>query len=196
MAIIGRSGTGKTTLLRALIAPYPRALALDPKRRLYLAGWEPLEGMTAAVRGWPTGWPRVIGRPAMLEDPREWLMACCRRAYQVGSCAVAVDELAGLAGANDPPSWLDMLLQRGRDPGPQGPITTIVASQRPRKIPVTVISEAEHVFCFDLSVPADRAYMGDIFGAWWSPGQRHGALYWRPDMARPVELEPISVTGS
>lgn len=126
-----------------------------------------------------------------MEDAREWLNHCCRRAYQVGSCALAVDELAGIASASDPPVWLDVIQSRGRDPGPQGPITAYIASQRPRRIPLTVISEAEHVFCFDLNVPADRAYMADIFGAWWKPASKHGYLYWRPDLGAPIECAPI-----
>jgi hypothetical protein len=187
VAIIGRSGTGKTTLLRHIVRGYPRGLALDPKRRLYLPGWEPLEGVTAIAHGWPTGWPRVIGRPALLEDARPWLDACCRRAYQVGHCVVAIDELAGIVNASAPAPWLDVLQTRGRESA----ITTVIVSQRPRRIPLTVISEAEHVFSFDVSHPADKSFLADLFGGWWSPLARHGFLYWRPDMAAPIECQPI-----
>lgn len=191
VAIIGRSGTGKTTLLRHLIRAYPRGLALDPKRRLYLPGWEPLEGATAAVTGWPTGWPRVIARPGLAEDTRAWLDAVCRRAYQVGSAVVAVDELAGIASAANPPVWLDVLQTRGRESA----LTTVIATQRPRRIPLTVISEAEHVFSFDVSHPTDRAFLADVFGDWWQPAHRHGSLYWRPDLAGPIELAPLLTRG-
>ena len=145
------------------------------------------------MAAWPGGWPRVIGRPGLLDDAGAWLDTCCRRAYQVGSCVVAVDELAGVATASDPPPWLDVLQSRGRDPGPQGPITTVIATQRPRRIPMTVISEAEHVFAFDVSQPADRAYLADLFGGFWTPAHRHGSLYWRPDLAGPVEVAPLRV---
>lgn len=120
-----------------------------------------------------------------------WLEACFRRAYQVGSTVLAVDELAGLADASNPPVWLDTVQQRGRDPGPQGPITTVIVSQRPRRIPVTVISEAEHVFVFGVSHPADRAFLADLLGGYWTPGHRHGFLYWRPDLEGPVECDPV-----
>lgn len=190
VAIIGRSGTGKTTLARSLIDEYPRALALDPKRRLYLPGWQALEGIAAIGAGWPSGWPRVIGRPALMEDDRTWLDACCRRAYQVAACAVLVDELAGLATASDPPEWLNRLLTRGRDTE-RGPITTFVCTQRPRRIPLTVISEAEHVFVFELNLRSDRAYVAEVIGDIWKPQFEHSALYWRPELDRPVELLPI-----
>lgn len=162
-------------------------MALDPKRRLYVPGWEPLEGTKAIVRGWPTGWPRVIGRPGLLEDPTDWLNTCCRRAYQVENCVVAVDELAGIANASSPPVWLDVLQTRGRELG----ITTVICSQRPRRIPVTVLSEASHVFVFGLNTPADRDYVADTIGDYWAPTSKHGYLYWRPDMASPIECAPI-----
>lgn len=129
----------------------------------------------------------MIGRPSLLEDARPWLDACCRRAYQVGSCALAVDELAGIASASNPPPWLDVVQTRGRESG----ITTVIVTQRPRRIPVTIISEAEHVFSFDTSHPDDRAFLADLFGGWWSPASRHGFLYWRPDLAGPIECAPL-----
>lgn len=129
----------------------------------------------------------MIGRPALLEDARAWIDTVCRRAYQVGSCVVAGDELAGVATASDPPVWLDVLQTRGREEN----ITTVWGTQRPRRIPVTVLSEAVHVFCFDLNVPADRAYVADVIGGWWKPASPHGFLYWRSDMAEPIECAPI-----
>lgn len=56
---------------------------------------------------------------------------------------------------------------------------------------MTVISEAEHVFCFDVSHPTDRDFLADLFGDWWSPANRHGFLYWRPDLSAPIECLPI-----
>lgn len=130
----------------------------------------------------------MIGRPAILEDAAAWLDACCRRAYQVGSCALAIDELAGIVNASSPPPWLDTVQTRGRESG----ITTVIVSQRPRRIPLTILSEAEHVFAFDLNVPDDRRFLAELFGDFWAPASRHGFLYWRPDMAAPVECSPIA----
>lgn len=142
------------------------------------------------MNGWPTGWPRVIGRPSLLEDERTWLDTCCRRVYQVGSCVVAIDELAGIASAGQPIRWLDTLQTRGRELG----ITTVIVSQRPRRIPATVLSEAEHVFVFGLNTPADRDYIADTIGGYQQPRSEHGFLYWRPDMAAPVELAPLDLS--
>jgi hypothetical protein len=126
----------------------------------------------------------------MLEDARTWLEACCRRAYQVAACAVLVDELAGIITASSPGVWFETLLTRGRDTE-RGPITTFVCTQRPRRIPLTVLSEAEHVFVFDLNTRQDRDYIADVIGEFWRPRTAHAALYWRPELDGPVELLPI-----
>jgi len=140
---------------------------LDPKRRADFGGW------------------------AILEPEREWMDGLCRLAYYAGSCVLAADELAGIATESRPLPWLNVCLTRGRDPGPQGPITTIVASQRPRRIPVSVISEADHVIAFDLNSPADRKFMAELIGAYERPRIEHGFWYWTPDMEAAVECEPI-----
>lgn len=173
--------------------PYRRALFLDPKRRNAFDGWAMIDGQRAAERRWPREFARLIARPGMLESEREWMDALCRRAYYTGSCAVAVDELAGIATESRPLPYLDELLRRGRDPGPQGPITTLVATQRPRRIPLAVLSEAEHLFVFDLNVPDDRAFMRELVGAYEPPRLRHGFWYWRPDLDAAVECQPIAL---
>lgn len=195
VAIVGRSGSGKSVLLRALVTSAHRALFLDPKRNTDFGGWATLEGTHELEREWPRHVERAIARPGLAEtaggkEPA-WMDAGCRLAYRAGSCTVAVDELAGIATASRPVPGLEVLLRRGRDPGPQGPITTIVATQRPRAIPLTVLSEADHVFLFDLNQPADRAFVAELVGAYERPRIPHGFWYWRPELERAVECEPI-----
>jgi hypothetical protein len=160
---------------------------LDPKRRADFGGWAIVEGAEQLRRAWPRDTQRAIARPALLEPEPAWLDACCRHAYYVGATAVGVDELAGIATASRPVRWLDVLLTRGRESG----ITTYVCSQRPQRIPSTVLSEAEHVFVFALNLAADRDRVAEVIGPYPEPSRRHGFVYWRPGLTAGVETLPI-----
>lgn len=162
---------------------------LDAKRRLVIRGFETLEGYRSIIHGWPSGFARVIARPTLLEPEPAWCDALMHRVYQVQACAVAVDELAGLASEDQSGGWLNVVQQRGRELG----ITSIFGTQRPRRIPVTVLSEADHVLAFGLTYPADRRFMAEMLGAYWTPADEHGFLYWRPGMTEPAESEPLEV---
>lgn len=187
VAIIGRSGTGKSVLLRALMSRYSTAVLLDPKRTADFGGWAHVEGAQDFARDWPRHHPRAIARPALLEDERRWADAVCRRIYWAGRCAAGLDEMpAGVTEAR-PLTWLDVLLKRGRELE----ITTYVASQRPRRIPMDVIAQAEHVFAFDLNVPADVAYMAELMPGYDHPRTDHGFWYWRPGLTRAGECRPL-----
>lgn len=160
---------------------------LDPKRTADFGGWATLEGARELVRDWPRHTARAIARPGLLEDEREWADTVCRHAYRVTRCAVALDELPAGVSESRPLTWLDVLLKRGRELG----ITTLVATQRPRRVPLDVIAQAEHVFAFDLNQAADVRFMAETIGAYDHPRTRHGFWYWTPDMPAAVECSPL-----
>lgn len=193
VAILGRSGSGKSVLLRQLLAPYHRAILLDPKRRADFGGWAIVEGARDLRRDWPRHHARVIARPSLADTERDWLDACATLAYYGGSLALGVDELAGIVTEQRSVRGLDICLQRGRDPGPQGPVTTIVASQRPKRIPVNVLTEADHLFAFDLNHPDDRKLIADVTGHYDRPRVRHGFWYWSPELDGPIECAPLAI---
>ncbi|MCC7134052.1 MAG: ATP-binding protein [Gemmatimonadales bacterium] len=181
-------------MLRALLRPFRRWALLDPKRRSDLLGAAILEGAAAGAREWPRQVERAILRPALLEDERAWADRMCRQAYHAGSCALAIDELPEDVTTESPVAWMTMALRRGRDPGPQGPVTTIVATQRPQRIPVTIISEADHVFVFGLNHPTDRAFVRQILGRYDEPRVRYGFWYWTPELHDgAIECAPLSL---
>lgn len=181
-------------MLRALLTPFRRWALLDPKRRNDLLGAAIVEGAHQGAREWPRRHERAILRPALLEDEHAWCDALCRIAYHAGSCALAVDELPEDVSAERPVPWLTMCLRRGRDPGPQGPVTTIVATQRPQRIPVTILSEASHVLAFDLNMPADQGLVRRVIGRYERPRVEHGFWYWAPDLPDgAIECAPLSL---
>lgn len=146
-----------------------------------------MEGEREGRRQWPAKVARAIVRPALLEDERAWADALCRHAYYVERCAVALDELPAGTDANRPLEWLGVLLRRGREAG----ITTYVATQRPLDIPLTILTEAEHVFVFDLNLEGDRRRVREVMGSYPPPARRHGFAYWRPDMTAAIACDPL-----
>lgn len=187
VAIIGRSGTGKSVLLRAIMSRYSTAILLDPKRTADFGGWAHVEGAHALARDWPRHVARAIARPALLEDERAWADDVCRHVYRVTRCAAGLDELPAGVSESRPLVWLDVLLKRGRELG----ITTLVATQRPRRVPLDVIAQAQHVFAFDVNAPADVAYLRDTLGAYDHPRDPHGFWYWRPGLTAAIECRAI-----
>lgn len=175
------------------MAPYRRVLFLDPKRHTDFGGWAIAEGARAAARDWPRHVDRVIARPGLLEPEPAWADELCRRAYYVGSCAVAVDEVAGLGTAAKPLPWLDVLSRRGRDPGPQGPITLFAGTQRPRHIPLTLLSEADVLLVFDLNLREDRDHIAGVIGDYGRPSIPHGFWYWTPTLGDAIECAPVEL---
>jgi len=181
-------------MLRQLLVPFRRWGLLDPKRRADFGGAAIIDGADAGARQWPRDHERAILRPGLLEDEREWMDKLCRSAYYAGSCAIAADELAGIVTESQQSRWLNVCLQRGRDPGPQGPITTIVATQRPKRIPVTVLSEADHILAFDLNYPDDQRLVREVIGHYERPRIRHGFWYWAPDLPDgAIECAPLAL---
>lgn len=184
---MGRSGSGKTTLLRAILPTYRRVLFLDPKRRNDFGGWALVEGERDARREWPRHTERIIARPALLERERDWSELLCRHAYYVAGCTVALDELPQGTTANIGLPWLETLLRRGRE----ALITTYVATQRPKDIPLEILSEAEHVFAFALNLRADRDRVREVIGDYQEPSIEHGFVYWQPGLTRAVDCLPL-----
>lgn len=151
VAVVGTTGAGKSTLLRAMIASRPWVVLYDPKGE-----WEGEEWLTvreaAKLPRKPHPRIRYFPIPDELRD-KEALDNFFWWAYYAKNLTVVVDEayLATLAGAWLPPGYQACLAQ-GRSRG----VAVWTATQRPYKIPQTILSEVEHWFVFRLNAPQDR----------------------------------------
>lgn len=189
MLIVGRNGSGKSVALRWIMARASRAILADPKGRAHIDGWPTIYGLPALRKAWPTQ-PCVVARPAPLEDRAEWLDGLCRLAYYGQELILGIDEIVGIASANRPIRWLDAVQTQGRELG----ITTLICSQRPVGIPMTLRSEAEHVLVFSLNLDEDRDAVAKIIGPYVDPGFRtYRPVYWGGGLDRPVECAAIEL---
>jgi len=169
---------------------------VDPKARLTLTGWPVVVGGAAFGRAYPRQ-ARLIWRPSPglptkaprgRPSQRTEFDAVCAAIFRTGETALYVDEVMILADANDQPPAFNAILTMGRELG----IPTWCATQRPTRIPPTVISEAEHVIVFALHRAKDRETVADNIGADVGiPRHRHGYLYWSPSLTGPVECAPL-----
>lgn len=192
ITIIGRTGSGKSVALRYLVATYSRAVLVDPKGRAVMDGWPVVYGVDAFRAAWPAA-PRVIARPGPAEDRSVWLDAVCRVVYHAGETALAVDEIVGLASSTRPSRWLDAVLTQGRELG----ITAIVCTQRPRRIPPTVLSEADHILVYALNRDDDRRAVAEVIGDY--PAPAFGSwrfVYWSARLTDPIESPPLPIESA
>lgn len=188
-AIVGRTGSGKSVLLRHLLASYSRAVLIDPKGRASMAGWGTAYGSVDFMRRWPAE-PRIVVRPGPGEDRRAWLDRCCWHVYRHGETALGVDEVIGVVDANRRAAGFDAVLTQGRELG----ITALVCTQRPRGVPPTILSEADHLFVFALNREDDRKAVAETCGPYPTPASgTYRFAYWSPTLDKPLECAPLPV---
>lgn len=188
-AIVGRTGSGKSVLLRHLLGSYSRAVLVDGKGRATMPGWPIVYGVRAFVAAWPAA-PRIIVRPGPGEDRRDWLDRVCWHVYRHGETALGVDEVVGIVTANRSAPGFDAVLTQGRELG----ITALVCTQRPRGVPPTILSEADHVFAFALNREDDRRAVAETIGPHPSPpAGTFRFVYWCPELDRAIECAALPV---
>ena len=160
--IVGTTGSGKTTLARALLCNRPDVVIVDPKGGFeWDSTYRPKAGGLitddfALVQGWEGPAP-IIYRPTIavaahgMEPFWHWV-------WERRHTLVYIDEAAMLCPTRGViPGGLARAIQQGR----QREISVWSATQRPANIPVPLLSESEHVFTFRLRNPDDLKRMAD-----------------------------------
>jgi len=160
--LIGATGCGKTTLARFLIEDVnkPYSVVYDPKISESIGKWPHTfyydfgQLQEAEER-------RLIYRPPVEEEQDAYAQnRFFQWVYWREHTRLYVDEAYALLGGSNPSFYLQACLSRGRERG----ISTLIATQRPSRIPLITLSEAEHFYIFRLNLPQDQRRIEEITG--------------------------------
>ena len=155
---IGQTGSGKTTLARVLLAQRPYVAIYDAKGMLR---WREYERHTKLETLSKSKFPKLIYAPNAEELRDElYIEGFFRWVYKRRHTTLYVDEVYGVTNHEIIPPSYHACLTRGRELG----ISTFSATQRPKLIPQTVLSESEHYYIFRLLLPQDKKKVREIIG--------------------------------
>lgn len=178
--VAGRTGSGKTYLAQKYLAGrnFPFVAVLDTKgfvswpevpgtrwgkgdnNHVLIDGGKNLTLIDDIIELNFLETPNVIYRPKWEQLSPEYYNEFFRWCYKRRNTTVWIDEVMSVATAGKYPEYLKAILTRGR----QLHVACWALTQRPADIPVIVMSEATHVFVFDLNMVQDRERMASVTG--------------------------------
>ena len=167
VALVGKTGSGKTYMARHLLAGLNRFVAFDPKGTIGLAegpdSWnvEPWSGAGYKKLQQGKNARLVVPGPGPDDDPFAYWMPFLRAIFELGNITLYIDEMYAVNRPGTFPSAeLMALYTRGRELG----IGVFAATQRPTLVPLVMLSECEWLFTFRLLLEQDRKRMAEICG--------------------------------
>ena len=158
--ILGKTGSGKTTLARSLVKPLTRTLILD-------AGFEELGGLTfytldelGAYLDKSAGKGGAF-RASYTPLNTEWalMLEIARRLGEIEPITLVLEEADRLPLPKELAEY-DELISRGRHYG----VNMIAISLYPYKIPAELRRQATAIYSFYQHEPRDLAYLEDVYG--------------------------------
>lgn len=153
----GATGSGKSTIARFLVEYLPYFVIVDPKHE-----WKegPLTAIITSKAETLLDWPdtfQVIYRPS-IADQEAGLPDFWNVVWHIGNVGVLLDELVTITPPTQAPLGMRRAYQMGRSRG----IGVWGITQRPARVPMIVLSEANHYFSGRLALKADRERMAEV----------------------------------
>lgn len=165
VTIVGSSGSGKSYGAASLLRYQKRVLIFDTKgsKSLERDGYHIIENEDdLQYMGWKMYKDDTfIFRPNPFlsrEEIHDLADRVCRFVYTNGNMILYVDEGMHVTTPTRAPDMLHALATRGRERG----AGLWLASQRPKQIPMILLSEANHFFVFSLRLEADRKRIDEV----------------------------------
>lgn len=160
--IVGTTGSGKTFLARRLLIGRGWVVVVDPKHEFSWdlgADYDDIyENVDDLMRDWRGPAPAIY-RPTIGELQTE-LLRFWSWAWELRRLTVYVDEVNEITPESRPAYGLRRALKMGRSRG----LSVWMATQRPYRVPLAIVSEATHYFVGLLKMPQDRKRMAEVTG--------------------------------
>lgn len=161
--IVGATGTGKTTLARALLTSYRPLIVIDPKCTYGGGEGEPGFEMVSSPKSLAklrASVELIQYRPDELHQSVADYDEVYRWCYRRQQIMVYTDEAFLVHHGSFAPDWLRACVTCGRELG----IGMITGTQRPRGIDLRLLTEAEIFLAFELRHREDRKRMAEMGG--------------------------------
>lgn len=192
--LVGRTGSGKTTLAEHICRHFPYVVVYDPKRRIEWTGFARYDTL-AEVLGAPDWQTHLIYAPIVQErlDVRGDFAPQVNEffwwVFERGNTFLYVDEVKLITRGDFAPMGYRAVITSGRELN----IAVMSATQRPRRIPQEILSETEHVYAFALQLQQDRDRMVEVTGESFPPLSGHDFAYLRVGGGRGFERWRLSL---
>lgn len=181
--VVGMSGSGKTTLVKSLLWKRRNMIVCDPKRTFTVpAEWE--HSIVSNLGALEHSFDRtqmIIYRPTY-EELENKCNGMFEYVFDYQNVLLYVDEVTAVTTPRTISTGYGKCLKMGRELN----ISVWSATQRPANIPTEVMTEANHIFCFQLTNPIDRKRIADyttpdIFK---NNPTGHGFVYYNNDTSK------------
>jgi hypothetical protein len=191
---VGKTGSGKTFLMKYLTKTLGRLMVLDPKAMIRPEEWRLDWADGASLRDLARG--KDVRMLVRSFDNAEWNMYLTA-AWEAGNVVVYIDELYALVefGRIAPPRILSQLYTQGRERlvGVWG------ATQRPAWVPLFTLSECDWFFAFRTQLQDDRKRLAELMGEEVLqpiPVQdRHGFWMYSIEWDHPFYVDQLRING-
>lgn len=186
--IVGQTGSGKTVLAEKLLANSNRLVVIDSKGNLNQR-FNLVEYNRKAIKALVNNLPiRIqVKQPVMdLDELPRYYETIFADLMDAGNLTVYLDETNRVTGYSPRVlAQFGAMYTQGREVNQVG---VVAAVQRPSNLPLVVVSEAQHYYCFRLTMDADRKRMSQIMGNAVKEGVKHdyGFFYYNYSMKEPV----------
>lgn len=161
MAVMGKSGSGKSSLCRHLVKQFDRQWLIIDRLHEWDTKAKNVDTLAGAVSALKAGYKKIAFHPPI--DDREKGIAyfdkLCELAYKVGNIGLFVDELRHYTSPNRASQWWSNCSGEGRHRG----LVVLGASQRPSQIDKDFLGNTTELHTFGFSYPADAKNVAECF---------------------------------
>lgn len=195
---VGKTGSGKTTAVKKLVwKPLERCVFYDIKGQEYESLNAPvLETLEEVQEAMYPDDPQEEIKKFVFRPRRpgfEQFDELCRLVYERRNHHLIADELKTVyQGRSALSEHHNLIMTNGRSYG----VGMTNCTQRPKRVPLEALSEAEHIFTFKLKIKDDRDRMEGIYGEAAGNARdlsRYRYIYDHDDLDEPKMCEPLEI---